>query len=168
MAQQNNGQTTVFASVQPGTGISYPPTQEQKASVMREEASRNDGRATPYASQVQSAADGYSNRYYNPPTQKEKDAVMSNPIQPAMGISYPPTQVQKASVMSFAASQNDGKPTPYASQVQSAADRYSNRDHTPTQKEKEDVMSSEASKNYGKPTVFASSVQSQADKFNPK
>ena len=168
MAQQNNCQTTVFASVQPGTGISYLPAQEQKASVMREEASRNDGRATPYTSQVQSAADGYSNRYPNPPTQKEKDAVMSNPIQPAMGISHPPTEEQKASVMSFEASQNYGKPTPYASQVQSAADRYSNRDHTPTQKEKEDVMSSEASKNYGTPTVFASSVQSQADKFNPK
>ncbi|CAI8037373.1 hypothetical protein GBAR_LOCUS20896 [Geodia barretti] len=100
------------------------------------------------------------------PTKNTAD--QSNPIQPAVGISYPPTEEQKASVMSFAASQNDGKPTPYASQVQSASDRNINRDHIPTQKEKEDVMSSEASKNYGKPTVFASSVQSQADKFNPK
>ena len=102
----------------------------------------------------------------------QSSADKSNPfdhIQQGTGISYPPTQEQKASVMREEASGNDGRPTPLASQVQSATDRYSNTyPNPPTQKEKEDVMSSEASKNDGKPTVFASSVQSQADKFNPK
>jgi hypothetical protein len=96
--------------IQPAMGISYPPTQEQKASVMSFEASKNDDK--PFASHVQSAA---INRDHTP-TQK---AVMSNPNQPEMEISYPPTQEQKASVMSFEASKNDDKP--FASHVQSAA-----------------------------------------------
>ena len=49
------------------SGISLPISQEDKARIMSDEASMNNGRPTQHASEVQSAADNYSHLYPTPP-----------------------------------------------------------------------------------------------------
>ena len=81
------------------------------------------------------------------------------------GLSLPITHKDKARVMSDEASGNYGRPTQYASEVQSAADNYL-YPTPPTKEEKADIMSKVGKSNDGRQSLYSSSVQSVADKAN--